>query len=70
MGCDPAVPGAVCADDARPVHEVFLSAYLIERYEVTNGRYRVCVEAGACSAPQPVSSATRPSYYGDAQLDA
>jgi formylglycine-generating enzyme required for sulfatase activity len=38
--------------DARPPHRVHLSAYWIDRYEVTNERYRACVEAGVCAPPR------------------
>jgi formylglycine-generating enzyme required for sulfatase activity len=38
--------------DRRPVHEVTLSPYLIDKYPVTNERYRACVSAGACAEPR------------------
>jgi formylglycine-generating enzyme required for sulfatase activity len=34
-----------------PEHSVTLSAYFIDAYEVSVGRYRRCVDAGACAAP-------------------
>lgn len=43
--------GAVYQSDAQPTHEVSVSAFEIGRAEVTIGEYRVCVEAGACTAP-------------------
>ncbi|MGE3153458.1 MAG: SUMF1/EgtB/PvdO family nonheme iron enzyme [Nitrospiraceae bacterium] len=46
MGSDDGLP------DARPVHAVHLSAYRIDKYEVTNARYRRCVEAGVCQPPK------------------
>jgi formylglycine-generating enzyme required for sulfatase activity len=49
--------------DERPMHEVSLSAYRIDRYEVTNGQYRACVAAGACAEPALTDSRTRPGYY-------
>ena len=36
-------------DDEQPVHTVFLSAFYIDVYEVTNEQYRRCVAAGECS---------------------
>ncbi len=35
----------------RPAHRVKLSAYCIDRYEVTVARYRACVTAGKCTQP-------------------
>ncbi len=53
--------------DAAPAHIVTLGAFYIDRYEVTNGRYAECVEAGACAEPSSTKSYTRDSYYGDPQ---
>ena len=36
--------------DEEPVHEVTLSTYRIQKYEVTAGEYAACVTAGACTA--------------------
>lgn len=35
-------------EDARPQHDVGMGAFLIEKFEVTNGQYAACVAAGAC----------------------
>ncbi len=35
----------------KPQHTVFLEAFWIDRMEVSNQQYRLCVEAGACQAP-------------------
>ncbi len=32
-------------------HKVYLDAYLIDKYPVTNAQYRECVEAGQCEKP-------------------
>ena len=57
-------PGmAIAYWDERPEHEVHVSAYRIDLYEVTNHKYRRCAAAGACSEPQVTASATRPDYY-------
>jgi formylglycine-generating enzyme len=37
--------------DHTPVHNVTLSSYFIDAYEVTVGRFRQCVQAGACTSP-------------------
>jgi formylglycine-generating enzyme required for sulfatase activity len=43
---------------------VTLDAYYIDKYEVTNARYKACVDAGGCTAPGSVNSFTRSPYYG------
>jgi formylglycine-generating enzyme required for sulfatase activity len=65
MGCDLGNPFETCnplVPNELPLHTVYLDAYLIDRYEVTNARYAECFQAGACPEIQ-VSSSTRPHYY-------
>ena len=59
MGCDPA-PDTYC--DSQPAHKVTLSAYYLDRDEVTVAQYKACVDAGGCTAPatSPWSAATWP----------
>jgi formylglycine-generating enzyme required for sulfatase activity len=40
-----------CEDDESPYHEVTLSAYYIDRTEVTELEYSKCVNAGECHIP-------------------
>ncbi len=54
-------------DGEKPVHQVYLDAYYMDKYEVTNALYEACVNAGVCDPPQDTSSSTRSSYYGDSQ---
>ncbi|MGH7430102.1 MAG: formylglycine-generating enzyme family protein, partial [Candidatus Methylomirabilaceae bacterium] len=35
----------------QPVATVFVGDFLIDKFEVTNGRYVRCIEAGACTRP-------------------
>ncbi|MBI4704916.1 MAG: SUMF1/EgtB/PvdO family nonheme iron enzyme [Deltaproteobacteria bacterium] len=53
------------ARDERPVRAVALAAFQIDRYEVTNRRYRACVTAGKCAPPALGSSHRRARYYGE-----
>jgi formylglycine-generating enzyme required for sulfatase activity len=68
MGCDPAHNGGdgySCFADTLPLHTVYLDAYVIDKYEVTNAQYALCAAAGNCTPPQFNSSTTRAVYYGN-----
>jgi formylglycine-generating enzyme required for sulfatase activity len=56
-------------DDEQPVHTVALDGFWIDRTEVTNAQYRLCVEAEGCSPLVQSYSSTRDSYYGDSTYD-
>ncbi|MEW5719798.1 MAG: SUMF1/EgtB/PvdO family nonheme iron enzyme [Chloroflexota bacterium] len=56
-------------DDEKPPHTVYLDAFWMDKYEVTNALYKKCVDAGKCTAPSLKTSYTRDSYYGNAQYD-
>ena len=64
MGCDSSNPAEMCRGNEQPLHTVTLDAYFIDKYEVTNVRYKACVDAGGCTAPGSVNSVTRSPYYG------
>ena len=49
--------------DETPVHSVWLNGYWIDKTEVTNLQYGMCVTAGACSLPQQTDSLTRSNYF-------
>ena len=62
---------ATSPDDmnAKPAHEVYLDAFYIDKYEVTNRLYKACVDAGTCQPPLDFNSFTRSSYYGNPDFD-
>ena len=53
--------------DEVPRHEVYLDAFWIDKTEVTNRMYSLCVRAGNCTTPDPPPTfATASFYYGSA----
>jgi len=48
-------------DDEKSHHTVYLDAFWIDKYEVTNALYKKCVDAGKCTAPSERKSFTRDS---------
>ena len=49
-------------EDERPVHTVYLDEFYIDKYEVTNSDYRVCVVDGICKPPQDMTNYNNPEY--------
>lgn len=52
-----------------PMHTVYLDGYWIDKYEVTNGRYALCVADGFCKPPWVDFSNTHQEYYGNPEFD-
>ena len=53
----------------QPQHRVWVSDFWLDRHEVTNGQYRECVDAGACTPPQKWYKTDRhPAVYVDWQM--
>ena len=54
--------------DSYPQHSVTLDSFWIDRTEVTNKQYAMCVSDGDCALPFDLKSPMRSSYYGDPQF--
>jgi formylglycine-generating enzyme required for sulfatase activity len=65
MGCDQTTPNDICDIGEAPYHTVYLDAYYIDKYEVTNSQYALCVAAGTCSPPSNTSTYFLSNYYGN-----
>jgi formylglycine-generating enzyme required for sulfatase activity len=52
-----------------PAHTVYLDAFYMDKYEVTNAQYAACVAAGRCTPPHEDSSSDRSRYYGEAAFE-
>ena len=50
-------------------HSVYLDAFYMDKYEVTNAHYADCVMAGMCNLPHETKSDFRASYYGNPEFD-
>jgi serine/threonine-protein kinase len=55
--------------DEKPVHQVTLKAFFIDQFEVTNARYKKCVDEGQCDPPVITGSFTRAAYFGNSEFD-
>ena len=56
--------------DERPDHNVTLKGFWIDKLEVTNGMYLLCVKAGACEPPQQFNSETHDQYFNTEKFNA
>ena len=46
--------------------QTYLSAYYIDKYEVSNSQYKLCQDAGVCTEPYDVTSIMYQNYYYNA----
>jgi formylglycine-generating enzyme required for sulfatase activity len=51
--------------DEKPAHNVTMSGFWMDKLEVTNGMYTLCVKAGKCKPPREFKSSTRKSYFNN-----
>jgi formylglycine-generating enzyme required for sulfatase activity len=49
--------------NSSPPHRVKVSAFLIDRYEVTNAQWQTCVEEGGCTPPAKLTDVADRPYY-------
>lgn len=61
MGSDEDNPDA--DGDEYPQHEVYLDGFWIDRYEVTNQQYALCVDDDICDPPYESGTFTRDMYF-------
>jgi formylglycine-generating enzyme required for sulfatase activity len=67
-GCDqnnPPPTHSVCRGYDQPLRTIYLDAFYIDKYEVTNAQYAACVATSACPKPANTISQTRSYYYDD-----
>ncbi len=55
--------------DELPQKTIFVDAFWMDQFEVTNRQYQTCVNSSACPLPADAESATRYNYYGDAEFE-
>ena len=60
--------GSAIQSEEKPPHSVFLDAFFIDKYEVTNAQYKVCVQSGSCTPPHERKSGQRSSYYNNSSF--
>jgi serine/threonine-protein kinase len=56
-------------NEESPAHLVDLSAFWIDKYEVSNDQYAKCVDSGECTRPENLRNNSKASYYGNPTYD-
>lgn len=54
--------------DELPAHTVSLDAFWIDKFEVTNAMYMLCVQSGECAPPHGWVSGKRSSYFNNEEF--
>jgi formylglycine-generating enzyme required for sulfatase activity len=55
--------------DEVPAHSVTVKAFWMDKLEVTNAMYLICVQAGGCEPPSIFKSDTRDSYFNNPEFN-
>ncbi|NWF64480.1 MAG: formylglycine-generating enzyme family protein [Chloroflexi bacterium] len=55
--------------DEEPPHNVTMKGFWMDKLEVTNAMYTLCVQAGACEPPQTFKSQNRESYFNNPEFN-
>lgn len=55
--------------DEKPDHKVTLSGFWMDKLEVTNAMYMLCVQTGACEPPLHFKSETQNQYFNNKQFN-
>ncbi len=50
------------ASNEAPIHSVYLDAFYMDKYEVTNSLYKACVQEGVCQLPKNTDRYDNPLY--------
>jgi eukaryotic-like serine/threonine-protein kinase len=53
----------------KPDHTVTIKGFWMDKLEVTNGMYMLCVQSGACEPPQNFKSQARASYFNNPEFN-
>jgi formylglycine-generating enzyme required for sulfatase activity len=61
------IMGGGSKSNSQPAHTVFLDTFYVDKYEVTNKHYKLCVDEGICKLPSTMSSNTHSNYFGASQ---
>jgi len=55
MGCN-RMEDEDCRDNEKPYHKLMISGFMMDKFEVTAGEYRKCMEDGVCSQPAAIEN--------------